>query len=501
MPSTKLNDAINQLAEGEFADWDALSRGAGKEFAYLKLCRWHRGRCPYDPDEEKVAFKDYDLNSLRKNAFIGISEGMNKLHSELPDELASLSKAIFAQTAPELQEVMQLVTKLKAHSTKRGYYERLRKIIIFEKRVVMLLFEGKELRAHLRRIKLETAQSKANVKLAAEVVHYRAEFLEAVRNQFFTTGYIDRDKVAAYKESAFAQTDVRRFPFKLVSAKLLIDEFFAFLDGDRLQASRLAERVLELNREENGLSPSDFANLLWRLADYYVRLGQLEKAKGIIGDFELLEPWKEENRKVVFKKYLISIFLIAYDSGEFSYGARAQSAFLPLRSEILGWEDDNEKLALLLCLTFYGLGTGDLAAAKTYFDYIYKIKDQKPHIQYRIQYMIAHLMLLFEGKDDQAIKSFAKNYERYFRANLPFAEPALKVLIFLRLHVLRNHPKRISNDFKSLITSLKSFQTSVQFGRSLWYPPLLKWFEGLKISKSIDDYDVSNAPKPHPKRQ
>lgn len=481
MPSTKLNDAINQLAEGEFADWDTLSRGAGKEFAYLKLCRWHRGRCPYDPDEEKIAFKDYDVNSLRKNALIGISEGMHKLHSELPDELASLSKAIFAQTTQELQVVMQLVTKLKAHSTKRGYYERLRKIIIFEKRVVMLLFEGKELRAHLRRIKLETAQSKANVKLAAEVVHYRTEFLEAIRNEFFTTGHIDREKVAAYKESAFAQTDVRRFPFKLVSAKLLIDEFFAFLDGDRLQASRLAERVLELNREENGLSPMEHAALIKRTINYYVGLGAIDRAKALIHQFEALGPEEESNRKVYLKKYLLVIFQVAYDSNDLEYAEEAKKCFLRHQREILAEEDSSEKLTILLFLTFYSLGNRDLTAAKGYFGKIYKIKDQKPHIQYRVQYMVAHLALLFEERDDQAIKSFAKNYERYFLANLPYAEPAMKVLTVVRLHVLRIHPKRINQDFELLISALESYQSSFAHSRSLWYAPLLKWLSGLKI--------------------
>ena len=120
MPSTKLNDAINRLTDGEFADWEALNGDSGREFGYVKLCKWHRGRSPYDPDEEKATFKSYDLNSLRKKAVQEIQNGMVELRSKLPRELEAIGIRVATDSPLELKAVMAQIGDSKGHAIRRG---------------------------------------------------------------------------------------------------------------------------------------------------------------------------------------------------------------------------------------------------------------------------------------------------------------------------------------------------------------------------------------------
>src|SRR5688572_13281422 len=67
-PANDLNDLINELTDGEFADWMGLWNSNGKAVAFRNLQVWHRGRKPCDYSEERRTFPAYNLNELRKKA-------------------------------------------------------------------------------------------------------------------------------------------------------------------------------------------------------------------------------------------------------------------------------------------------------------------------------------------------------------------------------------------------------------------------------------------------
>lgn len=508
MPSTKLNDAVNQLADGEFTDWCALDGDGGKEWTYRKLCKWHRGRCPYDSDEEKLAFKDYDINSLRKKAVKELDRGMAELRVGLPNELKALRHAIATQTAMELEGVLTLTQDLKAHAEHRGYFERLNKIIAFEKRVVSLLCEGKRLRLELRRLKAETAQAKANLVLEAEITAFQTDYFEKVRAEIYETGLVNHEKVDAYNASNFAKADVSGFPFTLICKKLLLDEFFLSLKRDTLGASKLAERVYLQNSDVHSLSPSSHSRLLMRLARYYSDLGEFSKAKEVIQYFEAIDPESDVNFRIYLKKYVLTLFLIGFDTADHSLATKSVEVFQRNKSRIVDSEHDKDRLVIFIFLMTYFLGCHEGFKAKEIFDLIYKIKDQKPHLQYRIQYMISHLMILFELKDERDMKSFAKNYQAFLEPHRPFSTPALEVLYFLRgnlKHHIANKPltkkeaameeKRVAKyngKISNLLEKLQAFQSKDENRTSLWYEPFYQWIISKRL-KLVNDDDLPNS--------
>ncbi len=512
MPSTKLNDAINRLTDGEFADWESLNGDSGREFGYVKLCKWHRGRSPYDPDEEKATFKSYDLNSLRKKALQEIQNGMVELRSKLPRELEAIGIRVATDSPSELKAVMAQISDSKSHAIRRGYFERLQKLLAFEKRVILLLHVGATLRAELRRVKKEIAQSKANISISAEIEYYQANYFDVVREKFNASGTIDVQLVAAYKASEFAKIDVSSFPGRLCCAKLMLDEFFLRLIGDVSAASAKAHRIFERHQAESVLNPKDYSLLLSRLVRYNSDLGDTEKAVSVVNAFENIATGNAEYEHIYLMRHLFSLFFLALETKDESLGERAVAIFEAHERFVLSAQEDPDWLLIMIFLMTFFLGNHEISKAKHVFDAVYRIKDQKPALQYRIQYMISHLMILFEIGVQKDIQLFAKNYTAFLKTHLPFSAPALEVLAFLRGNVkipsLAKRPSkeelkliaRFNSRIDSLLERLHEFQANEATRRSLWYGPFSQWLISKRL-ETVNDQNVAQSPKPHPKRQ
>ena len=91
-PTTRLNDTVNQLPDGEYEDVVGLLGSGGKLPKWLELIVWQRGKQPYPAAEEKVHFEGYDLNSLRVVASKKLESAIAVLRSGLPAEIELVLK-------------------------------------------------------------------------------------------------------------------------------------------------------------------------------------------------------------------------------------------------------------------------------------------------------------------------------------------------------------------------------------------------------------------------
>jgi hypothetical protein len=488
-PSTRLNDTVNQLSDGEFEDVVAILRGGKKKRKYLELIVWHRGRQPYDADEEKDAFNGYDLNSLRVVACRQLDQVVLELRSGLPTELSLNADAMTTSSREKLQELLAEIGVAKAHAIKRCYLERLVKLIGMEAELLPLICEGTRLEIEMQRVSKELNQAHANVTFAKELVHHRAAYPLAVIAEINKTGHINQELINAYKATPFAAIDVSGYPLPLMSGKLFIDEIFASLEGDATGASEIAESVYELDLRSKFLSPLEHAKLLTRMYDYYSALGDKVKGQSIIGYFEAIGPEAAPNRKIYLIRYLVVLLDWAVDRDDDTATAKAIQVFERNRAAVLDEVIGGYRSRILIAMMLFYLGEHDVSKAKSLFDNLYRNKEQKPPILYRVTFLICHLMILFDLKDVLTMKQQAKNHREFLLEKGQIAEPAIEFLAFLRKNAKIFAAPRITSkkvvqfntEIDAAIEELQMFNHRDKIVKRLFYAPIIKWLNGKRL--------------------
>jgi hypothetical protein len=480
MPSRKLNEMINQLTDHEFADLGDLRDAEEKDAAFWRLTIWHRGRNPYDPDEEKAAFDAYNLYGLRKSAIKNITEGMQRIRFGLPRELESFAQDKASHSLEVLDQTLRLIASAKEFATCRTYFGRTAALLKLERRLVKRLLESDPLKANLRRILLEERRNKASIAFKEEIEHYQT-YLQPLKSQYASKGFVNTEPIQAYYRTAFAKMEIDSYPAKLRMEKLRIDETFAYLGEQYTQACEFAERIYALHLEYSGLSPMEHAKLLWRLISYYDVLKDEEKSLRVLSYFEEVEPEKPENQRIYLWKYLFLMLGFALDTENPELADEAVVIFERNATAILEGSGQKEYLLLLISLLTYYLGQHDIKRANAMFGRIYQIKEKITRLLYGVQYRIAHLQLLFENNEESSLRLFARNYERFFISNLPFCAPALEILLFLRKQIKIENQGIFDEKRKVLTEKLQTWQNGKETHNSLWYGPFLNWLSTITI--------------------
>lgn len=437
-PSPRLNDTVNRLPEGMYQDVLRLLRVKVKKPKYLELIEWHRGRHPYDILEEKAAFEGYNLESLRENALNRLDASIAELMSGLPAPLVAAANRMDGLTPGELTQALETIREAKAHAVKRCYLERLVRLIELEIKLVGKAYAGSDRDVVLQACEEELRQAHANIELAPRVAHYRAEYIDKVKEIRDKTGLLDMDLLHAYRDSESARLDVSSYPPLLMSEKLLLDEVLSSLSGDVAKACSIAEGVWLLDQQAPFLNPPSRAKLMVRLNEYYNGLGMHAKAHDLISQAASLDPELPSHRPIYLIPFLVALIDWADDSdGLVSWGSALEyyernEAFV-LRSPVSG----NRSRILIAMMAVY-LGQNDRLNAQALFDNLYRAKDQKPPLYYRITGMLCHLMILFDQGEVAELKRNAKNYREFIlEKETPLTGLVLPFIKFLQFNVRR----------------------------------------------------------------
>ncbi|MFN8396330.1 MAG: hypothetical protein U0176_17025 [Bacteroidia bacterium] len=480
-PTPTLSEQVNALGDGEFADVIEMVTREGYVPAYAELYLWHRGRLPYNPDAEQADMGRYHLPSLRKDALRRLRQCLAELRSGMHQLFMAWERSLDSEPMVHPKEMMEAIQAAKAHAAKRGYLERILRLLAFEECVARAYLKGFALDRCLSRIAAEVEQANANLLLAPQLSYYRREYLEAVRQGFYATGLIDRDRVAAYLGSDFYQLDVSGYPARLTVDKLLIDEFFLFLSDHITEACDIANKIHRLHRSGGLLSPRDHASLLRRLANYYDQLSDRDGIRRVISHFEEIQPEKAEHFQIYMSKYLNTLCFLSFDIDDESIATKAHVLYEKHQLQLHALPEGNEKLSMMLFILYYKIAGGKVAEARELFDHLYRFADQRPPLIYRVQFMVAHLILLFEEGAGDEMRTFSKNYKRIMEKSMPSTLPALRLLGFLSKHVNRNYPIAMLEQYESLCDSVREFEKTPGFERSLIYSPIKTWLARIAL--------------------
>lgn len=483
MPSTQLNMVVNSLTEEEFHDLEGLRRQSGKVAAYWQLIQWHRGRFPYDPDEEKEVFRHLNLYALRKAARHCLAQGLDTLRSGLPPDLAVYKRLRTHVSEAELQALLPAIQVAKEHATRRGYARRMEALLHLERRVVKRLLTGEDRTTALRDVGRQLGQVHASLHLESQVQVYRATYFDPVRRQYQQTGQLDHGQVAAYLASDFARMDVRQYPLRLQHAKWLMDEWFLLRTGRVREALELAEAMNAAHHQQGGLAAAEHSKLLWRLAIYYSELGERGKAMALLEEFRQVLPESPARIHHYLRKFLIVLLTLAFDLGDEALAEEAEKIVERNARAIYAGAEDQEQLLLLICLSTLHWSRHDMAGATAQWEKIYRIKDRKPRLLYRQQYMVAHLLILHAGDERESLRAFARNYARFLRLHLPATAPALEVVAFLRKTPPGTEPALLGRRLEALVDSLRRWQADPRTGQSFWYAPFFRWAATFPLKK------------------
>ncbi|MFN8394217.1 MAG: hypothetical protein U0176_06020 [Bacteroidia bacterium] len=474
---------MNQLPDGEYEDVVGLLGSGGKLPKWLELIVWQRGKQPYPAAEEKVHFEGYDLNSLRVVASKKLESAIAVLRSGLPAEIEALAENLDGLPRRELLLALDFIKGAKTHAIKRCYLERLVKLIDLESAIVAGAYSGIKRTAALGTCATEMEQARANLLLVQQINYYRTEFLDKVIATRNKTGALELERIKDYLLSDFAKLDVSAYPALLRSEKLLLDEVFHALNGDRKSACRIAESVWESDQQSHFLSPLSRAKLMVRLNDNYAALGYRAKGEKLVAQFAAFDPELPQNRAIYLVRFLIA-----------SLEWRSEGASkMPLDSvvELFQRNEDfflglpvsgNRSLILIAMMAIY-LGQQDIEKAKMLFNNLYREKDQKPSLRYRISGLLCHLMILFDSHEVAELKHHAKNYRELMMEKGDFSIPAIRFLSFLQINARRYATSRPSlkvskayqADLEAIIISLQRYQLDDGVAERLLYEPFINW--------------------------
>ncbi len=488
-PSRRLNDTVNQLSDGEFEDVVAILGSGKRRRVFLELIVWHRGKQPYDPDVEIEAYKEFDINSLRDVALRHLGKALIDLREGLPAELQIIAESLKTAPKARLLQAMAEIATAKAHAIKRCYLERLVRLIALERDVSPIILTGKQLETDLKRIEVEMDQANANILLAKEIAFFRSEYLEKVNAHRIKTGELDSKIISEYLDSDFAKLSVVGYPPLLLSEKLLLDEVFKGLSGKVNEACRIAEMVCELDLKSPFLSPPSRAKLLVRLYDYYSALGDRSKGENLISLFRAIKPEMPENRDIFLIRFLVILLDWAIDRDDDVAHKTAKDFFERNEDFVLSSPVGGYRSRILIVMMVIYLGEHEGEKAKHLFDHLYRDKEQKPPLLYRISFLICHLMILYDLKEVDAIKQHAKNYREFMLEKGEIAMPAIDLLLFLRKQAKRYAATRLkakevttyNSALDKVTTVLRSHQRADVVTNRLSYGPLLSWLAAKRI--------------------
>ena len=482
-PSTRLNDTVNQLSDGEFEDVVGILSVSRKKRKWLALIVWHRGKQPYETAAEKAAFEGYDLNSMRELAIKRLDAVIAALRSGLPPEIAGIADDLNGLPRTELLQALSEIHAAKAHAIKRCYLERLVKLIGLEAAILSLLLGEEERAVALNGCEAELKQARANIVLAPQIAYYRAEYRDKVDATRKKSGSLDRVLIQGYLESDFAKLDVSAYPPLLMSEKFLLDEVFHALNGDVEVACRLAESVWGLDQLSAFLSPVKRVMLMVRLNDYYIALGNRSKGASLVRQFAAFDPESPQNRAIYLIRYLVVLLEWATAGDGYVSQQAALDIFERHEEFVLASPIGGNRSRILIAIMAIYLGRHDTKRAKTLFDNLYREKDQKPPMLYRISGLICHLMILFDSHEVAELKHHAKNHRELMLEKGEFSIPAIQFLGFLQINARRyatpKPSKKVANAYKAeleaIISSLERHQNEDGRAVRLFYEPILSW--------------------------
>ncbi|MFN8397848.1 MAG: hypothetical protein U0176_24735 [Bacteroidia bacterium] len=342
---------------------------------------------------------------------------------------------------------------------------------------------------------MELRQAQANLVLAPQITHYRSEYLDKVIEMQAKAGILDKGLIRGYLESDFARLDVSAYPPLLMSEKTTLDEGFHALNGNGEAACQLAESVWNLDQESPFLSPIRRVMLMVRLNEYYVAFGNREKGRELIAQFSAFAPEAPQNRMTYLLRFLVVMLEWASENAGSEFLETAQGVFERNEEFILALPVSGNRSLVLITMMVAYLGKLEVARAKQLFDHLYREKDQKPPLLYRISGLICHLMILFEAREIAELKHHAKNHRELMLEKGEFSIPAIHLLGFLQKNARRYAtpkatPKVVHayrTDLEKIIQLLEGFQELEGFRRGdrgairLFYEPFLQWLRAKRI--------------------
>jgi hypothetical protein len=488
-PATRLTDTVNQLSDGEFEDVVAILSVSRKKRKWLELIVWHRGKQPYETAAEKAAFEGYNLRSMRELAIKNLDAVIAELRSGLPPEIAGVADDLDDRSQEEIMSVLGEIRVAKAHAIKRCYLDRLVKLLGLESAILSRAYAGEKRSIALDVCEAELKQAKANLVLAPQIAYYRVEYLDKVITTRRKSGALDHERIKDYLESDFAKLDVSAYPPLLLSEKITVDEGFHFLRGDGEAACRMAESVWELDQRSPFLSPNKRAMLMVRLNDYYIAFESRAKGENLVTQFASFDPESPQNRAIYLVRFLV--VLLEWATAENGYVSHETALHFFERNQefVLESPTGGNRSRILIAVMAIYLGRRDATRAKAIFDHLYREKDQKPPLLYRLSGLICHLMILFDSHEVADLKHHAKNHREVMLEKGDFAIPALNFLRFLQINASRyatpKPSKKVANayktDLEAMIMCLERYQSQDGEAVRLFYEPFLSWLHAKQL--------------------
>jgi hypothetical protein len=329
-------------------------------------------------------------------------------------------------------------------------------------------------------------QARANVALAKEIAHYRVEYLDKEVAKRSKAGELETGLVEAYLGSDFAKLDATDFPPLLMSEKCLLDEVFSSLGGRVKEAMEIAESVWRLDQRSPFLGPANRAKLMVRLNDYCIALGDRPRGERLIAQFATFDPEKPENREIYLVRFLVVLLDWATDGDHFASFSTALEVYERNEDFVLSAPTGGNRSRILIAMMVIYLGRQEGEKARYLFDHLYRDKDQKPPLYYRICFMICHLMILFDLREADELRVYSKNYREFMVSKGEFAIPAVDLLGFLQKNAGRFAAPRRSvkvavaykAELEGMIERLFVYQHQDTVVFRLFYGPYLRWLEG-----------------------
>ncbi len=488
-PATRLTDTVNQLSDGEFEDVVAILSVSRKKRKWLELIVWHRGKQPYETAAEKSAFEGYNLRSMRELAIKNLDAVIAELRAGLPPEIAGIADKLNDLPQEALLKSLGEIQVAKAHAIKRCYLDRLVKLLGLESAIYSIVLEGEERAAALDACEAELRQARANIELAPQIAYYRVEYLDKVIATAKKSGAVDQERIKLYLESDFAKLDVSAYPTLLLSEKITLDEGFHALNGEWEVACQMAESVFELDQLSPFLSPLRRAMLMVRLSEYYIDLGNRDKGERLVTQFAAFNPESPQNRAIYLIRFLVVLLEWATADDGYVSHETALSFFERNQEFVLESPSGGNRSRILIAMMAIYLGRDDTKRAKAIFDHLYREKDQKPPLLYRLSGLLCHLMILFDSHEVADLKHHAKNHREVMLEKGDFAIPALQFLRFLQMNASRyatlKPSKKVAQAYKTeveaMIESLVRYQRQDGRADRLFYEPFISWLNAKRL--------------------
>lgn len=291
--SPTLWELVRAIPEDDWRQIKAFSMVYGKGSLQFKLLELLRSMEVYDPVVEKSTFEGHALHQLRRVARKWILRTGRRLalyQSEASEQVMDVGMSL---EWGQLAHTMEDIEEARTLATEQEEYIWLDMLYHFEIAYVKRTYAGEE---RSKRVQEVAARAMANAKLLllkAEIEQMVAKYLEHGRNQLLSDGRIDEGFVSEYFDSAFYKQVITEWPLSFQIQRLRIDEAMHYYRGDTAKAASVAERLLTLTQQLEGLrqgQTEDHSRIMFRLSAYYTDLRDMDRLLGIMDRFkELLE--------------------------------------------------------------------------------------------------------------------------------------------------------------------------------------------------------------------